>query len=72
VDLLVLPVLQEAFGDVILEALGSGVPVITTPEVVAAEQARKIKEKLSWESHFQALENHLMEVAKLDKREDLT
>jgi len=56
VNLLVLPVLQEAFGDVILEALGSGVPEITTPEVFAAEQARKIKAELSWESHFQAWE----------------
>ena len=36
-DLLALPALQEAFGNVILEALASGVPVVTTRTVGAAE-----------------------------------
>jgi len=36
-DLLVLPAFQEAFGNVILEALASGLPVVTTREVGAAE-----------------------------------
>lgn len=36
-DLLVLPALQEAFGNVILEALASGLPVITSPAVGASE-----------------------------------
>jgi glycosyltransferase involved in cell wall biosynthesis len=108
-DILALPALQEAFGNVILEALASGVPVITTPIVGAAEQlkgplkegilanaddsremaekilwmldrdrwlslstqARKIGENFTWENHFQELETHLTEVAKMDKREDL-
>jgi len=39
-DILALPALQEAFGNVILEALASGVPVITTPIVGAAEQLK--------------------------------
>jgi len=109
-DILALPALQEAFGNVILEALASGVPVITTPIVGAAEQlkgplkegilanaddsremaekilwmldrdrwpslstqARKIGENFTWENHFQELETYLTEVAKTDKREDLT
>lgn len=36
-DLLVLPAFQEAFGNVILEALASGVPVVTSRTVGAAE-----------------------------------
>ncbi len=36
-DLLVLPAFQEAFGNVILEALASGLPVVTTRAVGAAE-----------------------------------
>jgi UDP-glucose:(heptosyl)LPS alpha-1,3-glucosyltransferase len=36
-DLLALPSYQEAFGNVILEALASGVPVLTTKAVGAAE-----------------------------------
>jgi len=109
-DILALPALQEAFGNVILEALASGVPVITTPIVGAAEQlkgplkegilanaddsreiaekilwmldrdrwpslsteARKIAENFTWKNHFQELETYLTEVAKTDKREDLT
>jgi len=37
-DLLVLPSIQEAFGNVVLEALASGLPVVTIPEVGAAEE----------------------------------
>jgi len=62
-DILALPALQEAFGDVIMEALASGVPVITTPIVGAAEQlkgrlkegilsnaddSREMEEKILW------------------------
>ncbi|HEY3303572.1 MAG TPA: glycosyltransferase family 4 protein [Candidatus Binatia bacterium] len=36
-DLLVLPAFQEAFGNVILEALASGLPVVTSRTVGAAE-----------------------------------
>lgn len=36
-DLLVLPAFQEAFGNVVLEALASGLPVVTTRAVGAAE-----------------------------------
>lgn len=36
-DLLILPALQEAFGNVVLEALACGVPVITSRAVGAAE-----------------------------------
>lgn len=36
-DLLALPAFQEAFGNVILEALASGLPVVTSPTVGAAE-----------------------------------
>lgn len=36
-DLLVLPALQEAFGNVVLEALAAGLPVITSRAVGAAE-----------------------------------
>jgi len=62
-DILALPALQEAFGNVILEALASGVPVLTTPIVGAAEQlkgplkegilanaddSREMEEKILW------------------------
>jgi UDP-glucose:(heptosyl)LPS alpha-1,3-glucosyltransferase len=62
-DILALPALQEAFGNVIMEALASGVPVITTPIVGAAEQlkgrlkdgilsnaddSREMEEKILW------------------------
>lgn len=36
-DLLILPAFQEAFGNVVLEALASGLPVVTTRAVGAAE-----------------------------------
>ncbi len=36
-DLLALPAFQEAFGNVVLEALASGLPVLLSPEVGAAE-----------------------------------
>lgn len=36
-DLLILPAFQEGFGNVILEALASGIPVVTTAAVGAAE-----------------------------------
>jgi UDP-glucose:(heptosyl)LPS alpha-1,3-glucosyltransferase len=36
-EILVLPAFQEAFGNVILEALASGLPVVTSPTVGAAE-----------------------------------
>jgi UDP-glucose:(heptosyl)LPS alpha-1,3-glucosyltransferase len=36
-DILVLPALQEAFGNVVLEALASGLPVVTSRTVGAAE-----------------------------------
>ena len=35
-------------------------------------QARRIGENFTWENHFQELETYLTEVAKMDKREDLT
>ena len=62
-DIFAFPALQEAFSDVILEALASGVPVITTPIVGAAEQlkgplregilanaddSREMEEKILW------------------------
>ncbi len=109
-DILAHPALQEAFGNVMLEALASGVPVITTSIVGAAEQlkgplkngiltnpddpwemaekilwmldpdywptlsaqARRTGENFTWENHFRELESLLMEVAKLDKREEST
>lgn len=37
-DLLVLPSIQEAFGNVVLEALASGLPVVTVPGVGATEE----------------------------------
>ena len=36
-DILILPALQEAFGNVVLEALASGLPVVTSRNVGAAE-----------------------------------
>ncbi|HTM07768.1 MAG TPA: glycosyltransferase family 4 protein [Verrucomicrobiae bacterium] len=36
-DLLVLPAFQEAFGNVVLEALASGIPVLVSPQVGAGE-----------------------------------
>jgi glycosyltransferase involved in cell wall biosynthesis len=39
-DLLALPALQEAFGNVVLEALASGLPVLVSREVGAAEVLR--------------------------------
>jgi len=100
-DLLALPALQEAFGNVVLEALASGLPVLVSRSVGAAEvvkeelehgildfpddpleietkvlsllspafwpriseQARRLAEGYSWKSHFNALQNHLLEVA---------
>lgn len=37
-DLFVLPALQEAFGNVVLEALASGIPVVTVPGVGAMDR----------------------------------
>ncbi|MGH7847179.1 MAG: glycosyltransferase family 4 protein [Candidatus Binatia bacterium] len=37
-DLFILPSTQEAFGNVVLEALASGLPVVTVPEVGATEK----------------------------------
>lgn len=106
-DLLVLPAYQEAFGNVILEALASGLPVVTTRAVGAAEvlegelaqgilaspddplemeakilrllerdrwpvlseHARRIGERYSWKNHFRELEEHILEVTAMDRRE---
>ena len=62
-DLLILPALQEAFGNVVLEALASGLPVLTSKMVGAVDllegelkegilanpdDAREIETKVLW------------------------
>jgi UDP-glucose:(heptosyl)LPS alpha-1,3-glucosyltransferase len=109
-DVVALPSLQEAFGNVVLESLAAGLPVLVSRQAGAAEvltgalaegiverlgdgeeligklvallersadpavsaEARRLAERFSWEKHFRRFEALLVEVSKLDRREELS
>lgn len=61
-DLLALPAIQEAFGNVILEALASGLPVVTTRAVGAAEVLTGELEKgiVAYSDHVSEIESKVV------------
>ena len=71
-DIVALLSLQEAFGNVLLEALASGLPVLTTPNVGAAEILRTTATGavIDWTSERSMVEDKLLDLLQNSRNRD--